>query len=186
MCRLQKYSLLLEIALMLLYSLLDKAYITLMLTFTICDSTCWKLCFDQNKTKIAYMLATIPIFWVVNIKKWRCVYRFSDPSSKKKVNWWCPSSLTCHYRHCQQQDFWSFFIGRVRCSPLFSCHFILPALWLTYIGSGGGPYLKKKPNLVKIVADEFMSSIAHSGQFIRENVWLNIFLARSNTSEKSS
>ena len=81
MCRLQKYSLLLEIALMLLYSLLDKAYITLMLTFTICDSTCWKLCFDQNKTKIAHALATIPIFWVVNI---RSVYRFSDPSSKKK------------------------------------------------------------------------------------------------------
>ena len=62
MCRLQKYSLLLEIALMLLYSLLDKAYITLMLTFTICDSTCWKLCFDQNKTKIAHALATIPMF----------------------------------------------------------------------------------------------------------------------------
>ena len=127
-----------------------------------------------------------PYFLGSKYKKWRCVYRFSDPSSKKKVNWWCPSSLTCHYRHCQQQDFWSFFIGRVRCSPLFSCHFILPALWLTYIGSGGGPYLKKIPNLVKIVADEFMRSIAHSGQFIRENVWLNIFLARSNTSEKSS
>ena len=124
-----------------LYSLLDKACIRLLLAFTF-FVTCWKLCFEQNKKKLPkYVLATIPIFLgSIYKKKWRCVYRFSDPSSKKKVNWWCPSSLTCHYRHCQQQDFWSFFIGRVRCSPLFSCHFILPALWLTYIGSGGGPH----------------------------------------------
>ena len=84
MCRLQKYSLLLEIALMLLYSLLDKAYITLMLTFTICDSTCWKLCFNQNKTKIAYMLATIPIFWVVNIIRSGAVYTDSVIHQVKK------------------------------------------------------------------------------------------------------
>ena len=140
MCRLQKYSLLLEIALMLLYSLLDKAYITLMLTFTLCDSTCWKLYFEQNKTKIAHALATIPIFWVVNVRSGAVYTDSVIHQVKKKVNWWCPSSLTCHYRHCQQQDFWSFFIGRVRCSPLFSCHFILPALWLTYIGSGGRPH----------------------------------------------
>ena len=65
MCRLQKYSLLLEIALMLLYSLLDEAYIALMLTFTHCV-TCWRLCLEQKKN--CPCACNHPYFLVVNIR----------------------------------------------------------------------------------------------------------------------